>query len=120
MDIERAKEILSVLANGVNPITGEILPEDDSCNQIDVVRAINIVLRELNGYNKRPSRVSGEYENAGKPWSSKDDKELCRMFDEGYSKEELCSHFKRSQGALAARLVRLGWIEDRKEFRRRQ
>ena len=39
MDVVRAKEILETLADGVNPMTGEILPEWDSCNQADVVRA---------------------------------------------------------------------------------
>ena len=29
MDIQRAKELLTLLADGVNPVTGEILPEDD-------------------------------------------------------------------------------------------
>ena len=32
MDIEYAKKVLSVLADGVNPITGEILPATDSSN----------------------------------------------------------------------------------------
>lgn len=40
MDVSRAKQILEVLAEGVNPLTGEILPLDDSCNQGDVVRAL--------------------------------------------------------------------------------
>ena len=31
MDIQRAKELLAVLSDGVNPLTGEVLPEDDSC-----------------------------------------------------------------------------------------
>lgn len=32
MDIERAKELLAALSDGVNPLTGELLSEDDSCN----------------------------------------------------------------------------------------
>ena len=49
MDIVRAIEMLSILADGVNPITGEILPDSDSCNQVEVVRtaAIKLKLFEL-------------------------------------------------------------------------
>ena len=47
MDIQRAKELLAVLSGGVNPLTGEVLPEDDSCNQVEIVRALNTVLRYL-------------------------------------------------------------------------
>ena len=36
MDILRAKELLAALADGVNPFTGEILPDDDSCNQAEI------------------------------------------------------------------------------------
>lgn len=39
MDILRAKEIIEGLADGVNPLTGEVLSPEDSCNQAEVVRA---------------------------------------------------------------------------------
>ena len=47
MDIEKAKEILTILAGGINPITGEVLPKDDSANQIEITRAIYTVLNQL-------------------------------------------------------------------------
>ena len=56
-------------------------------------------------------------ENAGKPWTEEDEEILSRMFDTGCTKKEICNHFQRSQGAIAARLVRLGKIRDRYEFR---
>ena len=37
--------------------------------------------------------------------------------DAGGSRKEMCAYFKRSEGSLAARLVRLGKISDRAEFR---
>ena len=33
MDVQRAKELLMVLADGVDPLTGEVLPEDHVCNK---------------------------------------------------------------------------------------
>jgi superfamily II DNA helicase RecQ len=44
MDINRAKEIVAALAEGIDPTTGEILPEDCVCNKGDVVRALYSVL----------------------------------------------------------------------------
>lgn len=47
MDILRAKEIIEGLANGVNPLTGEVLAPEDSCNQPDVIRALHAILSAL-------------------------------------------------------------------------
>ena len=37
MDIDRAKEIVSALAEGIDPTTGELLPEDSVYNKGDIV-----------------------------------------------------------------------------------
>ena len=116
MDIQRAKELLAVLSDGVNPLTGELLPEDDSCNQVEIVRALNTVLRYLDNQPQRPSKPSPD--NAGKPWTAEDEEALSRMFEQGCTKKEICSYFKRSPGAIAARLVKLGKISERDQFRR--
>ena len=68
--------------------------------------------------NKKKSNQKTLPENAGKPWTSTDDSELCRLFDAGCSPKDICTHIKRSKGAVAARLVRLGKIKERKEFYR--
>ena len=115
MDIIRAKEILETLADGVNPMTGEILPNWDSCNQLEVVRAIHTALKHIVVEPEKSKRPQPE--NAGKPWTEADEEILCRMFDTGCTKKEMCNHFQRSQGAIAARLVRLGKISDRYELR---
>lgn len=39
MDVERTRELLAALSDEVNPLTGEVLSEDDSCNQVKIVRA---------------------------------------------------------------------------------
>lgn len=55
--------------------------------------------------------------NAGLPWTIEEDRVLCRMFDEGYAVIKMCEKLQRSKEALAARLVRLGKIRSRREFR---
>ena len=110
MDIERAKEIVSTLAQGIDPVTGEILPADHVCNQAEVIRALYCVLDKV---NKTPSKSPAE--NAGKPWTEGDDSKLCQMFEHGATKREMCKYFKRSHGSITARLIRLGKVTSPQE-----
>ena len=117
MDLIYAKNILKSLADGVNPVTGEILPKSDSCNQPDVIRSLYVAVNELERAEKRSKTLRNLPENAGKPWNSEDDEELCKMFDKGCAVSEICTYFKRTKGSIASRLVRLGRIRDRDGFR---
>ncbi len=56
-------------------------------------------------------------ENSGKPWTAELDQQLCNMFDCGASVKEMCEQFIRSRGGIAARLVRLGKIENRADLK---
>ena len=116
MEINRAKEIISALAEGVDPTTGELLPEDSVYNKGDIIRALYTVLSSLD--RKKPKKNLPE--NAGKRWTDEDDKKLCEMFDSGVSKKDICNTFKRTTTGIASRLVRLGKIKERDEFRNRK
>ena len=101
MDIQRAKELLTALADGLDPLTGEVLPSDHVCNKGDIVRALHCVLEALPRGQKKPLQA-----NNGKPWTEKADQELCSLFDSGMTKKELCAHFGRTSGAIP---VWSGW-----------
>lgn len=118
MDSIYAKQILQSLADGVNPATGEVLSREDSCNEPDVIRALHWVLQELEKSEKpeKPNPKPGQ-ENAGMPWTEEDEQLLCTMFDRGDSKREITQFFKRSAGAISARLIKLGKISTRDDFR---
>lgn len=107
MDIQRAKELLTGLAEGIDPLTGEILPSDSVCNKPEIIRALYCVIREP---SVKPKKLQPE--NAGKPWTADDDILLCKMFDAGKNCREMRSYFKRTEGAIASRLVRLGKIKE--------
>lgn len=113
MDVLRAKELLEILADGVNPMTGELLSRDDSCNQPEIIRALHVAVRQLEQKTRRAQNLP---ENAGKPWTEADDRMLARMFDQHCSRKEICAHFKRTQGAITSRLVRLGKIQSKDEM----
>ena len=115
MDINRAKEIVSALAEGIDPTTGELLSKDSVCNKGDVIRAFYTILGTLD--KKSNKRMP---ENAGKRWTADEDKKLCEMFDADVSKKDICNTFKRTSTGIAARLVRLEKIKERDEFRNRK
>lgn len=53
MDIERVKELLSALADGVDPLTGEVLDRDNVCNRPEIIRALHMALYELDKREKK-------------------------------------------------------------------
>jgi hypothetical protein len=113
MDIIRAKEIVSLLAEGVDPTTGEVLPEDHVYNKAEVVRALYTVLNHMD--DDKPKKELPE--NAGKPWTTEDDEKLKQYFLSGISRKEICTAFGRTSGSITSRLVRLGMIEQRKDLK---
>lgn len=109
MDILRAKELLEGLADGVNPLTGEVLSADDSCNQAEIVRAIYVVLRHLEETSETNEKSLPS--NAGKPWSAEDDSKLSELYLAGTTMKEIQDYFQRTRGSISSRLVKLGLKE---------
>ena len=116
MDINRAKEIIAALADGVDPTTGEVLPDNSVCNKGEVVRAFYAVLNHLDEKKSKKNMPA----NAGKPWSKEDEYLLVDLYQSGTSKKDICNTLHRTATGIAARLVRLGIIESRDTFRDRK
>ena len=57
MEANRAIDIISALAEGIDPTTGEILPEDSVCNKGEVVRAFFAILNAC-GEDKEVSKAN--------------------------------------------------------------
>ena len=106
MDITRAKEIISTLAEGVDPTTGEVLPDNSVCNKGEVVRAFYAILNHLDEKKSKKNLPA----NAGKPWTAEEDANLKTCFESGMSKKELCAEFERTSGSITSRLARLGLL----------
>ena len=107
MDISKAKEIVGALAEGIDPITGEILPSEHVCNNADVVRAFYALLQQANMEKKEKT-----CENSGKKWTDEDDELLRQLYEEGMKISEIQRKFMRSRGSIQSRLAKLGLIEE--------
>lgn len=116
MSPHEAKTIVESLANGIAPETGEILSSQSVFNRPQVIRALFAAVSALENAVKRAERNNLLPDNAGRPWPSEEDHELLANFDAGMPIKEIAEKHGRTQGAIAARLVRLGKIKDRTEL----
>ena len=103
--------IIDALAEGVNPMTGEILPNHSPYNEPRVIRAlftVGSILRQQQGLSDS-TRLSPT--RAGKPWDAKEDEELTEEYKARLTFEAMVEKHQRTKGAIQSRLVRLGLIE---------
>ncbi len=108
MDINRAKEIISALAEGIDPTTGEVLAEDSLYNKGDIVRALYAVLNALDTKKSKKNLP----ENSGKPWTEDEEDLLKELYNKGLSKKEISKELGRTTGSISSRLNRLGLAND--------
>jgi len=114
MDIYEAKEIVEMLADGIDPKTGDVLSADSICNDPEVIRALFKVLKST----QMPLKVSGKSieekkenwrsDNMGLPWSAEHRKEIGILFNQGKTIKELSENFQRTTGAIRAELKHQG------------
>ena len=112
MDEAKASTIVSALANGVNPLTGEIFNADSPYQAPDVVRALYVSLRALESSGRqRPRSRERMPGNAGKPWSDEEDKRLLDEFERGRPLAELAHLHERTLAGIQARLEKHGRLQ---------
>lgn len=112
MELQIAREIINVLAQGIHPVTGELMPPDSPYNEPPVIRALFAVSQALEACET--SRLHREQPpNAGKAWTPDEDIRLAAAFDTGHALKQMAADLGRSRVAVEARLVKLGKIEGR-------
>jgi hypothetical protein len=112
MELQIAREIINVLAQGIHPVTGEAMPADSPYNEPPVIRALFAVSQALQ--DCVAPRVRHDLPaNAGKTWSLEEDDRLRAAFDAGLELKQMALELGRSRLAVEARLVKLGKIEGR-------
>lgn len=111
MDNENAQNIIQALADGVDPITGEILPEGSPYKDDQVISAFQAAVKVLNHKIKSDERRSSRPAGTGKRWTAEEDQQVCEAFDKGKSVTEIANDHERTRGAIQSRLLKLGKIQ---------
>lgn len=119
MEFSEAKNLVSALANGTNPVTGEVLPAKSPYNEPTVIRALFTVLNSSNGKAARKSPeekmeenvAAGRPRNAGLPWTDDLRDEVSEKFQGGMAVHDLARHFERTEGAILSELARQGLVD---------
>lgn len=110
MQTSEALNIIRALADGINPITGEVLEEDSLCQNPQIIRALFAAAQALEKPQERPKREENLPANAGQSWESEEEQRLCAEFDAGLSVNQLAQKHQRTNGSIQSRLVKLGKI----------
>ncbi|MFJ5473526.1 hypothetical protein [Pectobacterium carotovorum] len=115
MELSEAKDIVTALINGIDPTTGEVLPEGSPYNNPQVIRALFNVLDALN-VKKQPKKTfeekqqdnikAGRPKNAGLSWDDELKELLASTFQNGASIDELATNFERTKGSIVSELTR--------------
>jgi hypothetical protein len=115
MELQIARQIIDVLAQGIHPITGEAMPEDSPYNAPPVIRALHTVSRALEGgVTKVPVTAEpapprrAQPPNAGKAWHAQEDAALETAFDAGIPIKQVAQELGRTAYAVEQRLIKLG------------
>jgi hypothetical protein len=106
-----AKQIIEVLANGIDPATGEVMPDDSPLCSPHVIRALFLAAKALEQVGSKSAHSAATPGNAGKSWCKDEDERLVVAFDAGTPVAALARAHDRSAGAITSRLIRLGRLQ---------
>lgn len=109
MELQSARQIIDTLAQGIHPVTGEVMPDSSPYNAPPVIRALFAVSQALE--EAKPARArKPQPPNAGKPWTAEDDARLQQCFAQGLGLAQLAQELGRTRWAVESRLVKLGQL----------
>ena len=115
MNLVESIRIVELLANGVNPQTGEVFPVDSPYQNVQSIRALFAALRALERQRATKKRKQSLPLNAGNPWTSDEEQRLVDKFDAGTPIEDLARLHGRTPVAISSRLEKLGRIESSRQ-----
>jgi LmbE family N-acetylglucosaminyl deacetylase len=108
MEISEALKIIHALADGVNPLTGEVFSDNSPYQHPQIIRALFVAIRALEQAEKKQASKRELPGNAGKPWDAEEDVQLSEGFDAGMTISQLAHKHQRTSGAIESRLVKSG------------
>lgn len=107
MDKNKTLEVLQALANGIDPVSGEVFPEDSPCQNVGVVRVLFHAISLIQN-NKTKEGLS----RMGKPWDEREDNQLKEAYANDAKITSLAQTHQRTPGAIRSLLKKLGLIQE--------
>lgn len=120
MDPFMARTMVEALSKGLDPRTGCVLPQRDSCSDEDIQDALLEVLahctiesaeqysvRLRDEKKQRAEDNKKRYPKAGQPWTREEEKELLSMHRRGMNIYHIANILHRTPHGIAARLKEL-------------
>ena len=119
MELNEARTIVKTLAEGVDPMTGEVFAADSPYNHPRVIRALftvhsyaRVPRSKLSPDERRQQNLeAGRPANAGLPWSADERSRVASEFRQGETIEQLAKALERSRAAIHAELIRQGLVQ---------
>ncbi|QTL34873.1 hypothetical protein [Pseudoalteromonas viridis] len=121
MDQQQVASIVHGLANGIDPITGEILPEHSPYNHPDVIRALFQSLqwqpkakkvKKTQAQKQQENLEKGLPKNYGLPWSDTDIAQVIELYKGNTEIDRIAGELARKPGSIIAVLNKQGVIDD--------
>ncbi len=105
-----ALKVIEVLADGVNPFTGEVFAEDSPYQNPKVIRALHKAVEALRKTARNEKRRLNLPERAGMPWDDSESELLLKRFNAGVDISKVAKEHKRTTGAIRSQLLKLGKV----------
>ncbi len=117
MKKDQVIKTLKLLAEGIDPNTGEVMVKDRQYRSPTVIRALFNAINLLENpptKSKRSreeiNREQGLPRNAYKPWTTELDNLLKDMFEQKVPRREIAKRLERQTSAIRSRLEKLGLL----------
>lgn len=124
MDPFLARTMIESLSKGINPLTGCVLPQNDSCSREEIQEALCEVLAHCSiesseqylvrikeekalARKERREYNAKRYPRAGDSWTSEEERKLLYFHRNGCNIYQIANTLERTPGAIADRLKKL-------------
>ena len=117
--LEKARETIRQLVEGVDPITQEKLPENAPYHHPEIIGALVAILEASGGKllpalpAKKPSRNAPREDapNHGKAWNDDERARIAESFKQEIALKQIAIEHGRTYGSIRSELIRQGLIE---------
>ncbi len=109
MQSQTAENILLNLIQGKDPKTGLSIEPGNPILEEEVKQALSSALETIKSIQVSRMKLPA---NTGKAWTQDDDIKLAQEYDQGVKIEQIAKNFRRTNGSIRARLIKLGKIEN--------